>query len=541
MDPCADSRALTLIDLTDNLLGPEGGEALSVCGGVSVDEKKKCKTITKQQPTPTKPINTKKMHALKEIFVLVAIFGCVSSSARNCLDVKESFQQSSCCGAPSPESIEVDFSSTEWTHIGTQLRTLLPAASPPLGDEAVLTQFMVGLDAMLNDSRSMFFTRYVIKTEDDDNERQQSWHSFHFTDNDTTEIRQYFNNQTGDELLYSASAAKSLLGLLVGVAEKDLMRRLWHFPLQKCLPYELYNGSVLERRTLYDLMNHIAGVPDDDDGRSKMGLAFSFLPDEGFIKAMRNQVLFKNGVAKMQAGEDDVRDYNPSTTPGFGYSTNGIHMAGVCLQTILGNYYHANNTMWSQFEFEQWARDRLFSKLPGCENARITGDGTYTRMGSLFYAKDVCYESLLRFMLNHGQIDGEQVMEYSHANSLLQSTNYREDRSHKFFGVQYYPDDGYFYFGGAGWLTVSGTMPDKRIVMTHRKSFTQTLDTQLVNLTTPVIESLLWPEMDFLPYIDGSNDVIGATWESKIGFMLSEWLKDDIVRSIIATLLRWRY
>ena len=52
MDPCADSRALTLIDLTDNLLGPEGGEALSVCGGVSVDEKKKCKTITKQQPTP---------------------------------------------------------------------------------------------------------------------------------------------------------------------------------------------------------------------------------------------------------------------------------------------------------------------------------------------------------------------------------------------------------------------------------------------------------------------------------------------------------
>lgn len=233
-------------------------------------------------------------------------------------------------------------------------------------------------------------------------------------------------------------------------------------------------------------MNHVAGVPDDNDFRGVLGTALPLRPDIGFIPGLRSILFDDNGVAQMSVGEDDVRPFDPSIPSGWGYSSPGFHMAGMCLQSLLGQHYHADNsTMFSQFEFEQWARTHLFSKLPGCSNARIGGNGNVSMLGSLFYATPICYESLFRFLLNGGKIGNEQIMDPVFVAQLLDLSNYNDENDEKFFGVQADEDQEELLFGGSGGIIIKGSL-ERGIVMTHRLSLSSTTSPPSLPISLPL-------------------------------------------------------
>ena len=292
--------------------------------------------------------------------------------------------------------------------------------------------------------------------------------------NGDTNFYANFNDTEPGEKTWSASVSKSVLGVLIGVAEEKFPEFSSSTTIVKDnLPPDFdYADTVLDKPdiTLEDLMSMKAGIFGDSavqpDLLASQIDAFSANPATGLANApgyflyvlgnMSNaggsvmlpsyltgsaisnlQKILKNkdGVPiQMQSNNPDYQSgtYNAKVgiydqnnpVPNYPvYSTASIDLAAVVFQVVLGKleFGKTNNELCSVLELEGWARTNLLEPL-GHPGTRLLTDaaGEVWMAGSSTLLSTKFIVELMRLVIEGtGKYNGVQIMKESYAEDLL--------------------------------------------------------------------------------------------------------------------------
>jgi hypothetical protein len=251
---------------------------------------------------------------------------------------------------------------------------------------------------------------------------------------------------------WSASLAKPLTSLLIGVAQKQGILKSTDMAIDY-LP--TLAGTVVENATIDDLMSMRAGLIKDSSvvdytipglnttdasGLSLYAGALEILPTtnmvDGIIKIILNKNLTgppvynsKNKNVYSDIGSQLVNDYTPNT--GFpddlqySYSSASINLASaVLLEAVAKSKGFSQKDGYTTMPIQQfinWAEESLINKMTNNEYRvyfYTDKSSTYWYGGFGIYAPNKFYTEIFKILKNNGVINGEQVVDRQYCEEI---------------------------------------------------------------------------------------------------------------------------